>query len=328
MKRREFIALLSGTAVWPLAAGAQQPDRVRRIGVLMVFPESDREAQSLVKVLVERLGELGWTEGRNIHIDYRWGAAERGRARALAQELVALQPDMIIAGGGPAAFAIWQAARSIPVVFVQVVDPVALGIVASLARPGGNLTGFTHFESAIVGKWLEGLKEIAPGMGRAAVVFDSDNPASAVYLHAIETVPASFGVQLIPTGVRDAGEIERAIDLFAREPNGGLIVLPGPATIEHRELIITLAARNKLPAVYYRRLYVTDGGLMSYGVDLPEMYRRSASYVDRVLKGISPTDLPVQAPTKFELVINLKTAKALGLDVPLHLQQRADEVIE
>jgi putative ABC transport system substrate-binding protein len=328
MKRREVITLLGGAAAWPLAARAQQPDRMRRIGVVTVFRESDPEAQSQIRVLVQRLDQLGWTEGRNLRIDYRWGAAERGRARALAQELVALQPDMIVAGGGPAAFAIWQATRAVPIVFVQVVDPVALGIVASLARPGGNLTGFTHFESAIVGKWLEALKEIAPGMSRAAVIFDSDNIASAVYLRAIETVSASFSVQLTPMGVRDAAEIERAIDLFAREPNGGLSVLPGPATFEHRDLIIARAARHKLPAVYHRRLYVDGGGLMSYGVDLPDMYRRAAGYVDRVLKGAKPADLPVQAPNKFELVINLKAAKALGLDVPLQLQQRADEVIE
>jgi putative tryptophan/tyrosine transport system substrate-binding protein len=329
MRRREFITLLGGAAVaWPFAARAQQGERMRRIGIVTVFSESDPEGQSRLRVLVQRLGELGWTEGRNLHIDYRWGAAERGRVRALAQELIALQPDMIVAGGGPAAFATWQATRSVPVVFVQVVDPVALGIVASLARPGGNLTGFTHFESAIVGKWLEALKEIAPGMSRAAVVFDSDNPASAVYLRAIETVLPSFGVQLTPTGVRDAAEIERAIDFLAPERNGGLIVLPGPATNAHRELIIALAARHRLPAVYPQRYFVQDGGLMSYGVDLPDMYRRTASYVDRILKGEKPADLPVQSPTKYELVINLKTAKALGIDVPLFLQQRADELIE
>jgi putative ABC transport system substrate-binding protein len=328
MKRREFITLLGGAAVaWPLTARAQ-PQRMRRIGIMLVFDENDSDAQSSVRVLVHRLDELGWTAGRNLHIDYRWGAAERSRARALAQELVAMQPDMIVACGGPAAFAVWQAIRSVPIVFVQVVDPIGLGIVASLARPGGNLTGFTHFESAIVGKWLEALKEIAPGMIRGAVVFDSDNPASDVYLRAVETVSPSFGVQLTPTGVRDAAEIERAIGLFARESSGGLIVLPGPATNAHRELIIALAARHRLPAVYPQRYYVTGGGLMSYGVDLPDMYRRSATYVDRILKGEKPADLPVQAPTKYELVINLKTARALGIVIPQSLLARADEVIE
>jgi putative ABC transport system substrate-binding protein len=328
MRRREFILTLSAAAAWPLAARAQQPERMRRIGIVTVFGESDSEAGSQVRVLVQRLGELGWTEGHNLRIDYRWDAAERRQARALADELVALQPDMIVAAAGPAAFATWQATSSVPVVFVQVVDPVALGIVASLSRPGGNLTGFTHFESAIVGKWLEALKEIAPSMSRAAVVFDSENPSSAVYLGAIKTVPPSFGVQLTPTGVRDAAEIERAIDLLARQPNGGLIVLPGPATGEHRELIIARAARHRLPAVYPQRFFATSGGLMSYGVNLPDMYRRSATYVDRILKGEKPADLPVQAPTKYDLVINLKTAKALGLDVPPTLLARADEVIE
>ena len=327
IRRREVITLLGGAAAgWPLAARAQQGERMRRIGVMLVFDESDADAQSSVRGLVKRLDELGWTAGRNLDIDYRWGAAEHGRARAL--ELIALQPDMIVAGGGPAAFALWQATRSVPIVFVQVVDPVGLGIVASMARPGGNLTGFTHFESAIVGKWLEALKEIAPGMSRATILFDSDNPASAVYLRAVETVPPSFGVQLTPTGVRNTAEIERLIDQFAREPNGGLIVLPGPATNNHRELIIALAARHRLPAAYPQRYYAKGGGLMSYGVDLADQFRRAAGYVDRILKGEKPADLPVQAPTKYELVINLKTAKTLGLEIPPTLLARADEVIE
>ena len=330
MRRREFIALLgsAAAATGPLAAQAQQAERMRRIGVLLVFAANDTDAQSSVGGLVQRLDELGWTAGRNVHINYRWEASDGERAQSLAQELIAMRPDIIVACGGTAAFTLWQATGSIPIVFIQVVDPVGLGIVASLARPGGNLTGFTHFESAIVGKWLEALKEIAPGINRAAILFDSNNPASDVYLRAIGTVPPSFGVQLIPKGVRNATDIEMLLHQFAREPNGGLIVLPGPATNNHRELIIALAARHHVPATYPQRYYAKNGGLMSYGVDLPDMYRRSASYIDRILKGEKPADLPVQTPTKYELALNLKTAKALGLTIPSKLLFTADEVIE
>jgi len=329
VKRREFIALLGGAAAtWPLAGYAQQGERVRRIGVLATFTESDPEAQSWITALVQRVQELGWTDGRNVRIDYRWAAAERSRAQTLAQELVKLQPDIIVACGGPAAIAVAQATRSVPIVFVQVADPVALGIVPNLARPGGNVTGFTHFELTIVGKWLQALKDIAPGVARGSVIFDPDNPASIVCLRAIETVAPSFGVRLTQTGVRDAAEIERAIDMFAREPNGALIVLPNPVTQLHREPTIALAARHRIPAVYPYRFYPKSGGLMSYGFDVLDMYRRSATYVDRILRGENPAELPVQAPTKFELVINLKTAKALGLTVPLIMQMTADEVIE
>ncbi|SRR5216684_1492510 len=328
VKRREFILALGGAAAWPLAARAQQGERVRRIGVLATFTESDPESRSSINALVQRLQELGWTEGRNLRIDYRWAATERSRAQTLAQELVELQPDLIVACAGPAAFAAVQVTRSVPIVFVQVVDPVAFGLVPNLAHPGGNVTGFTHFELTMVGKWLQALKDIAPGIARAAVVFDPDNPASSIYLRAVETVAPSFGVRLTLMGVRDAAEIEHAIDMFAHESNGGLIVLPNPVTQLHRELTIALAARHRMPAIYPYRFYAKGGGLMSYGFDVLDMYRRSATYVDRILKGENPGDLPVQAPIKFELVINLRTAKALGLTVPLIMQMTADEVIE
>jgi putative tryptophan/tyrosine transport system substrate-binding protein len=266
--------------------------------------------------------------GRNLRIDYRWAADESNRAPTLAQELLKLQPDVIVAWGGPAAIAIAQATHSVPIVFVQVVDPVSLGIVQNLAHPGGNVTGFTHFELTIVGKWLQALKDLAPSVSRIAVIFDPDNSASAVWLRGVETAAPSFGMLLTPTGVRDAPEIERAIEALAREPNGALIVLPNPVTQHHRELTIALAARYGLPAIYPYRFYAESGGLMSYGFDVPEMYRRSATYVDRILRGESPGELPVQAPTKFELIINLKTAKALGLTVPSSIFAAADEVIE
>ena len=329
MRRREFITLLGGAAAaWPLAAGAQQPERMRRIGILTLFTESDHEARSWTNALVQRLQELGWTDGRNLYIDYRWAADESSRAPVLAQELLKLQPDVIVACGGPAAIAIAQATHSVPIVFVQLVDPVSLGLVGNLAHPGGNVTGFTHFEPTIVGKWLQALKDVAPSVTRVAVIFDPDNPASAVWLRGVETAAPSFGMQLTPTAVRDAPEIERAIEALAREPNGALIVLPNPVTQHYRELTIALAARYRLAAIYPYRFYAESGGLMSYGFDVPDMYRRSATYVDRILRGESPGDLPVQAPTKFELIINLKTAKALGLTVPLIMQMTADEVIE
>ena len=308
-RRREFIALVGGAAAtWPRAARAQQPERIRRIGILTIFTESDHEARSWTNALVQRLQELGWTNGQNLRIDYRWAADESSRAPMLAQELLKLQPDAIVACGGPAAIAIVQATHSVPIVFVQVVDPVSLGIVQNLARPGGNVTGFTHFELTIVGKWLQALKDLAPSVTRVAVIFDPDNPASAVWLRGVETVAPSFGMRLTPTGVRDAPEIERAIEALARESNGALIVLPNPVTQHHRELTIAFAARYCLPAIYPYRFYAESGGL--------------------ILRGESPGDLPVQAPTKFELIINLKTAKALGLTVPSSIFAAADEVID
>ena len=309
MRRREFIALVGGAAAtWPRAARAQQPERIRRIGILTIFTESDHEARSWTNALVQRLQELGWTNGQNLRIDYRWAADESSRAPMLAQELLKLQPDAIVACGGPAAIAIVQATHSVPIVFVQVVDPVSLGIVQNLARPGGNVTGFTHFELTIVGKWLQALKDLAPSVTRVAVIFDPDNPASAVWLRGVENMAPSFGMRLTPTGVRDAPEIERAIEALARESNGALIVLPNPVTQHHRELTIAFAARYCLPAIYPYRFYAESGGL--------------------ILRGESLGDLPVQAPTKFELIINLKTAKALGLTVPSSIFAAADEVID
>ena len=329
MRRRDFITLIGGAAAaWPVAVRAQQPERIRRIAVLTGFRADDPETRAWVKALVQGLRELGWTDGQNIRIDERWAGDERTRLLALANELVELKPELIVACGGPAAAALQGATRSLPIVFVQVVDPVAFGLVASLAHPGGNITGFTHFEQSMVGKWVDVLKEAVPGITRAAVIFDPNNPASNVYLPAIETVSRSIAVQLTPTGVRDGAEIKSAIESFAREPNGALIVLPNPVTLVHHELTIALAASHRLPAMYPYRSYPDSGGLMSYGVDLKDMYRRAAVYVDRILKGAKPADLPVQAPTKYELVINLKTAKALGLDVPPTLLARADEVIE
>jgi putative ABC transport system substrate-binding protein len=327
VRRREFITLLGGAAAWPLAGHTQQRERMRRIGVLLTFTE-DHEGHSWLNALVQRLQELGWTDGRNLNIDYRWDAVESSRALMLAQELLKLQPDVVVACGGPAAIALAQATHSVPIVFVQVADPILLGIVPNLAHPGGNITGFTHFELTIVGKWLQTLKDIAPSVIRGAVIFDPDSPASGVWLRAVETVAPTFGMQLTPTGVRSVSEIERAIEAFAREPNGALIVLPNPVSQHHRELTIALAARYRLPAIYPYRFYTESGGLMSYGLDVPDMYRRSATYVDRILRGENPGELPVQAPIKFELVINLTTAKALGLSVPLIMQMTADHVIE
>jgi len=328
VKRREFIALIGGAAAWPLAAHGQQPERMRRIGVLTTLAADDPESPIHVAAFAQGLQELGWTVGRNVRIEYRWGAGDAERYRRYAAELVALVPDVILAVGGPTVEPLQQATRSVPIVFVAVADPVGAGYVASLARPGGNVTGFTVFEYGMSGKWLELLKEIAPGVTRAAVLRDSASPAGSGQLGAIQAVAPSFGVELSPIGVRDPAEIERAVTAFARGSNGGLIVPASGLAIVHREPIITLAARHRLPAVYPYRVFVTGGGLISYGPDRVDQYRRAAGYVDRILKGEKPADLPVQAPTKYELVINLKTAKALGLDVPDKLLARADEVIE
>jgi putative ABC transport system substrate-binding protein len=326
MRRREFITLLGGAALgWPLAARAQSP---KRLGVLVTFTQDDADAQSFVQALLQRLGDYGWRDARNLSIEYRWGAAERSRAQGLAQELIETRPDLIIASGGPAAAAVSRTTRAIPVVFVQVIDPVALGIVPNMARPGGNLTGFTHFEAGIGGKWLELLKEIAPGISRVVVLLDPDNPASPIYLRGIEQLAPSFGLRLHVESARNAAEIERSLNAVVREPNSAVVMVPNPVAIRNRELTISLMAKLRLPAVYPHSYFVKHGGLLSYGVDLIEMYRQSATYVDRILRGERPGDLPVQAPTKYELMINLKTAKALGLDVPWIMQQRADEVIE
>jgi putative ABC transport system substrate-binding protein len=330
VKRREFITLLGGAAAaWPLAASAQQGERMRRIGVLMHLPENDPETQGRMRAFLQGLQQLGWTEGRNLRIDYRFGAADVDRARRYAAELIALEPEVIQASGtGPMA-AVQQATRTVPIVFAQVPDPVNAGFVDSLARPDGNVTGFSVFEEyGTSGKWLELLKEVAPQVTRVAVLRDPTIAAGIGQTGAIQSVAPSLGVQVSPVGVRDGSELERAIAAFGHGANGGLIVLGAPLAIMQRDLITTLAARHRLPAVYPVRLFVVAGGLVSYGPDSIDPYRRVAGYVDRILKGEKPADLPVQNPTKFELVINLKTAKALGLEVPPTLLARADEVIE
>ncbi len=323
MKRRKFITLLGGAAAWPLAARAQQPERMRRIGVLMSTRADDPEGQTRIAAFLGGLQQLGWTDGHNVEINTRWATGD-AEGRKYAAELVALAPNVIL-GTGLYVGSLQQATQTVPIVFVLVADPVGAGFVASLARPGGNVTGFSFSEYGINGKWLELLKQIAPSVTRVAVL---RNPAGTGQWGAIQSVAPSFGVELIPLGVRDPSEIERAVTKFARGSNGGLIVVAGGLVIVHREQIIALAARHRLPAVYFNRMYVTGGGLISYGPENFDQYRRAASYVDRILKGEKPADLPVQAPTKYELLINLKTAKALGLDVPPMLLARADDVIE
>ena len=330
MKRREFITLLGGVAVaWPLAARAQQGERVRRLGVLTGGTTADDpDAQANFAAFLQGLQQLGWTDGRNVRIDVRWGGSDPDRSRRYAAELVALAPDVILATGSAPVGSLLQATRAVPIVFALVPDPVGAGFVDSLARPGGNATGFMQFEYSLSGKWLELLNQIAPRVTRAAVIRDPAIAAGAGQFGVIQSVAPSLGMEVSPVNLRDAGEIERAVAAFARSGNGGLIVTSSALSIFHRKLIITLAARHKLPAVYYRRLWVTDGGLISYGPDFSDQYRGAAGYVDRILRGEKPADLPVQAPTKYELVINLKTAKALGLRVPQTLQVAADEVIE
>jgi putative ABC transport system substrate-binding protein len=329
MKRRQFIALLGGAAAaWPLAVRAQQAEHVRRIGVLVSIAPDDPEAQARVAAFIHELQQLGWADGRNLRIDIRWGAGDAERIRRYAAELVALAPNAILAVGGGAVGPLLQTTRTVPIVFTLTPDPVGAGFVDSLARPGGNATGFTNFEYGIGGKWLELLKEIAPRVTRAAVLRDPAIPAGIGQFGAIQAVAPSFGIELRPVDVRDAGEIERAVATFARSSNDGLIVTSNALALVHRNLIVTLAARHRLPTIYPFRFFVTAGGLASYEPDSIDPQRRAASYVDRILKGEKPADLPVQAPTKYELAINLKTAKALGLDVPTSLLARADEVIE
>jgi putative ABC transport system substrate-binding protein len=329
MRRREFITLLGGAAAWPLAARAQQSERMRRIGVLTAAtPADDPDGQARLAAFLQVLQQLGWTDGRNLRIDYRWGLGDANNIRRYAAELAALAPDVILSVGTASMGPLLQATRTVPIVFVSVADPVGAGFVDSLARPGGNATGFIQFEYSLSGKWLELLKQIAPGVTRAAVFRDPAITSGIGQFAVIQSVAPSLGVEVSPINVRDAGEIERAVAAFARSPNGGLIVTSGAGSVLHRELIIALAARYKLPAVYYRRYFVTSGGLISYGFDLVDQYRHAAGYVDRILKGEKPADLPVQAPIRYELVINLKTARALGLDVPATVLARADEVIE
>jgi putative ABC transport system substrate-binding protein len=329
VKRRDFITLLGRTAVaWPLAARAQQADRVRRIGVLMPLAADDPEGQARLAALLQGLRQLGWTDGRNARIDTRWASGNAANTRKYAAELAALAPDVILAPGSTTAGPLLQATRTVPIVFVHVPDPVGAGFVDSLARPGGNATGFAAYEYGLSGKWLELLIEIAPRVTRAAVMRDAAISAGIGQFAAIQSMAPSLGVEVIPVNVRDAPEIERAIAVFARSANGGLILTGSALSVAHRNLIVTLAARHKLPAVYWDRTPVAGGGLISYGADLREQYRQAAGYVDRILRGEKPADLPVQAPTKYELVINLKTAKTLALEVPPMLLARADEVIE
>jgi putative ABC transport system substrate-binding protein len=330
VRRRAFITLLGGAAAaWPLAARAQQADRVRRIGALIGAPSADNpDAQANIRAFLQVLQQLGWTDGRNVRIDIRWGAGNADDIRKYAAELAALAPDVIFASGTASVGPMLQATRTVPIVFANVADPVGAGFVDSLARPGGNASGFIQFEYSLSGKWLELLKQIAPGVTRAAVLRDPAITSGIGQFAVIQSVAPSVGVEVSAINVRDAGEIERAVTAFARSSNGGLIVTASALAVLHRQLIIALAARHKLPAVYYRRYFVTSGGLISYGYDVVEQFRGAAGYVDRILKGATPADLPVQAPTKYELVINLKTAKALGLEVPPTLLARADEVIE
>ena len=329
MKRREFITLLGGAAVaWPLSAPAQQTRTVPVVGVLMSLAESDEESQDRIATFRQTLQELGWIEGRNVQFEVRFSAGDPKQARDNAAELLSLTPDVMLAHSSLALGALRQAARTVPIVFAQVPDPVGGGFVASLPRPGGNITGFTSFEYQMSSKWLELLKEIAPTIVRAAVLTHSAFPAGPAQLRVLQSVSSSWGVQLHPVDVQDAAEIERGLLEIVHQSNVGMIVTTSAFATVHRQLIVALAARHRLPAVYPYRYYVMSGGLVSYGIDTVDLYRRAAGYVDRILKGAKPADLPVQQPTKFELVINLKTAKALGLDIPPTLLARADEVIE
>jgi putative tryptophan/tyrosine transport system substrate-binding protein len=328
-KRREFITLLGGAAAtWPLAARGQESVRARRVGVLMALAAESPDAQADLAAFLQGLRQLGWTDGRNLRIDIRWGAGNANNIRKGATELAAFGPDAIYAAGGSSVGPLLQATRTVPIVFAMVPDPVGSGFVASLGRPGGNATGFMQFEYSLTGKWLELLKQVAPGVTRAAVLWDPSIPAGIGQFAVIQSVAPSLGVEVSPVNVRDRAEIERAVAAFARSSNGGLIMTSSPLANVQRALIIALAARHKLPAVYAARVHVDSGGLISYGPNATDQYRRAASYVDRILKGEKPADLPVQAPTKYELVINLKTAQALGLTVPQSLLSIADEVIE
>ena len=329
MRRREFITLVGGAAAaWPLAARAQQPERMRRLGILMAFAENDPEGQQRVAAFVQGLRELGWTEGGNIHIDYRWAGADVGRIRSAAAELIDLKPDAIVAQTALTVAPLQQMTTTIPIVFLNIVDPVSSGFVASLARPGGNITGFTPAEMSMRGKLLGVLKEVAPRISRVGVLY---NPAQAPQLgqwRAIETAAPSLGVQVSAAGAANADEITHGIEAFANEPGGGMIVLSNPVNDTNRGLIIALMARSLMPAIYAYPHYVREGGLVSYGVDPIVQFRQAATYIDRILKGAKPADLPVQQPTKFDLTVNLKTAKALGLTIPPSLLATADEVIE
>jgi putative tryptophan/tyrosine transport system substrate-binding protein len=328
MRRRDFMKIIGGAAAaWPLATRAQQPPQTRRIGVLMGQAADDLDGQVRLAAFLQGLRELGWIEGRNVRLDYRWGGGDVSSIRRDAVELAALAPDVILAGGGQVMGPLQEATRTVPIVFTQTADPLGAGFVASLARPGGNATGFTNFDYGLSGKWLEFLRDLVPSVTRAAVLRDYTNPGIGQW-GAIQAVASPWGVELSPIDMRKRGEIERGVSAFAGGSNRGLIVSSSGFAIAHRELIIALAARHRLPAVYPFRFYAIEGGLISYGPDPIDPHRRAAQYVDRILKGEKPADLPVQAPTKYELVINIKTAKALGLDIPKMLLVRADELIE
>jgi putative tryptophan/tyrosine transport system substrate-binding protein len=327
MRRRDFIKGFAGSAIaWPLAARAQQPERVKQIGVLMTVGEGDPEMKAVIAPFQDALVALGWRQDR-ASINYRWAANDEGQLRTYAAELVG-KSDVLLASGVPALEALRRQTRTMPIVFVQVSDPVKLGFVASLAHPGGNITGFVNFEHSIGGKWLEFLKDVAPTTNQIAVIFDPDNDSQTPYLEAIEAAAPSFGVQLTLAGVTNVADIERTIAAFAQRANGALVVVPNAVVIAHRDLIIANAARLRLPAIYPYRMFTTAGGLVSYGIDLADQYQRSAAYVDRILKDAKPYDLPIQLPTKFDLIINLKTAKSLGLTIPQPVVLLADEVIE
>ena len=328
MRRRDFVTMLGGAATWPLAARAQQPERVRRIGVLWGLIADDPETSARDAAFVEQLAQFGWTVGHNVWIDYRWGAFDADRSRRYAAELAALAPDILLASSASPVVALKQAMPDVPIVFVNLVDPVSAGFVDSLAQPGGNVTGFIAFEYVISAKWLELLKDIVPQLKRVAVLRENDIASGIGQLAVIQATAPLFGVEVRPVDVRDADEIERAVTAFARSPNGGLIVTVSPFTALHRKLIIALAARHRLPAVYGQAFYASSGGLIAYGPDTIDLFRRAAAYVDRILKGEKPADLPVQAPTKYKLIINLKTAKALSIDIPDKLLALADEMIE
>jgi putative ABC transport system substrate-binding protein len=328
IKRRKFITLLGSAAAWPIAARAQQGERMRRIGSLAQLPETDPELRKRLAAFVQTLQKLGWRDGQNIRIDYRYALGKADNARRFAAELIELTPDVILAEGGASTGPLLAATRTVPIVFVLAPDPVGAGYVESLARPGGNATGFSQAEYATSGKWLELLKEVAPHVTRVAVLRDLALASGIGQFGAIQGAAASLGIEVSPINMRDAGEIERGLAAFVLKSSGGLIVTGSPMGPIHRNLIVALAARHQLPAVYSDRLFVADGGLISYAPDFADQYRQAAGYVDRILKGEKPADLPVQAPTKYELVINLKTAKALGLDLPATLLARADEVIE
>jgi putative tryptophan/tyrosine transport system substrate-binding protein len=328
VRRRDFIKVIGVSVAWPLAASAQRPERMRRIGVLLPATADNPDFQARVGAFLQGLQQAGWSIGQNVRIDTRWATSNAAEIRRHAAELVALAPDVILAHGTSTAGPLLQATRTVPIVFPTIADPVASGFVESLARPGGNATGFMNFEFSIGGKWLELLKQIAPDVTRAAVIRDPANPAGIAQFGVIQAMAPSLKVEVTLINMRDIGEIERSVAAFARPPNGGLIVVAAGAAYVHRELIITLAARHKLPAVYFERSFVVAGGLVSYGPNYIELYRQAAGYVDRILKGEKPADLPVQAPTRYETVINLKTAKGLGLTVPQALLARADEVIE